>query len=134
MEFLIAHTIDRKSGRTRLNNKIADEIRKQFAAQGPAITDSIKNKITARMQIYADKLETAINSEINEREERLNQILAQNDEAQYSEQRERLKEIDLAISKQWTEMSELVFGKVLSDAEIQELATDDTDKVLEQFT
>ena len=107
-ELIMNFQLDKKSSRSQLSDKIADEIRKHFATEGPNIGQKMEERVIGGFAKNRQKLEEALDDELNGREERLESLRRHqlSGKADTQKEQERLDGIDAAITRICEAMSE----------------------------
>ena len=111
-------SLDKRSGKSSLANRIADEARKQFAAEGANIGAEIERVMAKSFAEPREKLAAVLEGEVTGREARSKTLRdAAGDELV---EKTRLEGIASALRSQLAVLSARVYGRVLTDAEIKE--------------
>ncbi len=128
-EFLLNFLIDQKSLRNLLTTRVARKIREQFMAESGTITEHIRAKLNDRFKESYDSLDALLSKEISEREQRFDGLLYSKNRqgASADAERERLHEINDAITYQWHAISKLVYGKVIDKTGILDGLAEDAE-------
>ena len=126
-EFLLNFLMDQRSRKDRFTASVALKIREQFTAESDKITEQIRAKLNDRFKESYDNLEVLLKKEISEREHRLNELLdtKNRDSADADAERERLQQINAAITHEWHTISQLVYGKVIDETEMRDTTEDE---------
>ena len=98
---------------------MALKIREQFAAESDRITDQIRSKLNERFKESYESLDALLSKEISEREQLLDDLLSSKhrESSAADAERERLHQINAAITHEWHAISKLVYGKVIDETE-----------------